>query len=418
MKGNNFSYKLILEEKKAITLFLWLFNIIFYSFDFFYYVISPKINNPKAQFIPDKDGLGIWLYILVLGMLPMAFYFIKKGNPYIIKYIYLISYLGIDIIDTLMKYWGTTKSYASGNIVEVLFFLFCPIFVNKKYFWAVSLGLIGKQVILGILLLDLNVLIPTVIYLALSVIAYVILIHFNSYISALTSVHEELLQKEKLAVIGQMAAAIAHEIRNPLSSLKGFTQIQQERHPNTNEFYSIMIEEIDRINTIVNDLLYLGKPKDIKFVTARIEEIIAYTLSITQHQAERQVVTVETLIAGPLPSLECDSNQLKQVFLNLIKNAIESMPEGGKIKISVKVIEDQRMFISIEDEGFGIRDEDILNLGEPFFTTKKDGNGLGLMVSNQIIQEHNGILKINSEIGKGTKVIVILPILQRKRNNK
>ena len=135
-----------------------------------------------------------------------------------------------------------------------------------------------------------------------------------------------------------------------------------------------------------------------------IEEIIAYTLSITQQQAERQEVIVETIMAGPLPPLDCDEKQLKQVFINLIKNAIEAMPEGGRIEIRVKVLEKHKMSVSIQDEGGGIADENILNLGEPFFTTKKDGTGLGLMVTNQIIKDHLGEFKIQSTIDKGTRV--------------
>ncbi|MCM2533955.1 ATP-binding protein [Neobacillus pocheonensis] len=210
-----------------------------------------------------------------------------------------------------------------------------------------------------------------------------------------------------------MAAAIGHEIRNPLSSLKGFTQLQQERYPNTNDFYPIMIQEIDRINSIVNDLMYLGKPKVIEFEKASIEEIIAYTLSITQQQAERQSVTVETIIEGPLSPIDCDDKQLKQVFINLLKNAIEAMPKGGKIKIQVKVSKERKMLISIEDEGCGIAEENILNIGEPFYTTKKDGTGLGLMVTNQIIKDHKGELSIHSRLEKGTKVEVELPINQK-----
>jgi signal transduction histidine kinase len=252
-----------------------------------------------------------------------------------------------------------------------------------------------------------------VIYVILSAIAFVILIRFDSYIRSLTEVHEELRRKEKLAVVGQMAAAIGHEIRNPLSSLKGFTQLQQERYPNTNDFYPIMIEEIDRINSIVNDLMTLGKPKHIKFSEAIIEEIIAYTLSITQQQAERQGVIVETKMAGPLPPLDCDEKQLKQVFINLIKNAIESMPDGGKIKVSVMVLEGNKMIISIKDQGNGIDEETIHNLGEPFYTTKKDGTGLGLLVTNQIIKDHhNGDIKFEKSQDRGTIVTVILPIKQ------
>ncbi|MFP5107398.1 ATP-binding protein [Neobacillus sp. C211] len=404
--------KLLFEERKAITLFLWLFYFMFYSFDIFYNYIRPHLNDQKSQFNTERVGLGIWLYILILALLPIAIYFIKKGNPYIVKYIYIISYIGIDILDTLLEILGTTASYAAGNIVEVLFVLFSPIFVNKKYFWVVSLGMIGKELLLGIILQDLNVLIPTVIYVILSVIAYILVIRFNSYIQTLTTVYEELRQKEKLAVIGQMAAAIGHEIRNPLSSLKGFTQLQQERYPNTNDYYPIMIQEIDRINSIVNDLMSIGKPRVIKFEKASIEEIIAYTLSITQQQAERQGVIVETIIAGPLPPLDCDDKQLKQVFINLIKNAIEAMPKGGRIGIHVKVLEKHKLSVSIQDEGCGIADENILNLGEPFFTTKTDGTGLGLMVTDQIIKDHRGAMKIKSIIDKGTRVIVTLPILQ------
>ncbi|MEH7246601.1 ATP-binding protein, partial [Neobacillus niacini] len=323
-------------------------------------------------------------------------------------------FLFVDLIHNLIIYLGTNRPFGSGHIVEVLFILFSPIFVNKKYFWTVSIGMIMKYIIFLLVLLDSRVIFPMIILIIICVIAFIILNRFESYIISLTTVHLELLQKEKLAVIGQMAAGIGHEIRNPLSSLKGFTQLQHERYPNTNDFYPIMIEEIDRINSIVNDLMYLGKPKQVSFSKANIEEIIAYTLSITQQQAKQQGVTIETLIAGPLPPIECDSHQLKQVFINLIKNAKESMLDGGKIKINVKVLGGNKMNISIQDEGCGIDEESLNNLGEPFYTTKKDGTGLGLMVTNQIIKEHNGEISFDSSQQNGTKVSVILPISQDK----
>jgi signal transduction histidine kinase len=360
----------------------------------------------------SNNGLGLWFHIAVIGLLPIALYFMKKGNPYIVKYIYLFSYATIETLNSLAIFYDSNKPYGSGNIVELLFIFFSPIFVNKKYFWTASLFMIGKYVIIGGVLQESHVLFPIIIFLILSVVAYFLLTRFTSYISALTSVHLELRQKEKLAVIGQMAAAIGHEIRNPLSSLKGFTQLQQERYPNTNDFYPIMIQEIDRINYIVNDLMTLGKPKALQFSKASIEEIIAYTLSITQQMSERQGVSIETTMAGPLPPIDSDGKQLKQVFINLIKNAIESMHDGGKIEIKVKVVADNKMEISIQDEGYGIEDQNIINLGEPFYTTKKDGTGLGLMVTNQIIGDHKGDFTIESSPGKGTKVVVTLPISQ------
>ncbi|MEH6994012.1 ATP-binding protein [Neobacillus drentensis] len=410
------SPRLITEETKTIKFFLALFYIFFFAYDFFNYFIMP-IYTKKGVIGLSNEGFGFWYHIAILGLLPIALYFFKKENPYIVKYIYLYSYTGIETINSLIIYFGSDKPYGSGNIVELLFVFFSPIFVNKKYFWTASICMVGKYAIIGSILQESNVLLPILTFFILSVIAYFLLTRFTSYINSLTSAHLELRQKEKLAVIGQMAAGLGHEIRNPLSSLKGFTQLQQERYPNTNEFYPIMIQEIDRINSIVNDLMYLGKPKEIKFVKANIEEIIAYTLSITQQQAESQGVTIETLMEGPLPPIDCDPQQLKQVFINLLKNAIESMPEGGKIKVDIKVLKGRKMSISIEDEGYGIAEENILNLGEPFFTTKKDGTGLGLMVSNQIILDHKGEIKIESSYGNGTRVKVTLPISQMNENN-
>lgn len=414
MKIGADNHRLFAEERKAVMLFLWLFNLLFYIWDVYYYYIRVFIGGRDGE---SRDGIGPSIYILMLIPLLVTIYQLKKGNIYVIKYIYLAAFLIIDFIDNLVRYIGTNHHFATGNIVEVLCIIFAPIFVNKKYFWSTSIGIIGKYILFIIILQDMYIVFPILLYLIISAIALIVLTRFYSYIHSLTNAYEELKNKEKLAVIGQMAAAIGHEIRNPLAALKGFTQFQKENSPNSNNYYPIMIEEIDRINSIVDDLMYIGKPKKIKFEKASIEEIIAYTLSITQQQAKRQEVTVETIMAGPLPPLDCDEKQLKQVFINLIKNAIESMPEGGRVQIHVKVIEkQQRLSISIQDEGIGIADENILNLGEPFFTTKKDGTGLGLMVTNQIINDHFGEINIQSLLNKGTKVEVILPILNKKRD--
>ncbi|MDP4083352.1 MAG: ATP-binding protein [Bacillota bacterium] len=411
MRDESGSSKLVLEEKKAIKLFLWLFYIFYFAFELVYYYLDPLFTK-KGKIGFPHEGLGIWLYVLVLGLLVPGIYIYKKGNPYVIKYLYVVGYVIFTMIDNLITYWGNSKPFASGSIVEVLFIVFSPIFINKKYFFVSSSLVIGKFVLLGLILQDSNTIPPIIIYLIIVAIASIVLLRFYSYIGSLKKVYEDLRQKEKLALVGQMAAAVGHEIRNPLSSLKGFTQLQKERYPDTNEFYPIMIQEIDRINLIVNDLMYLGQPKNIHFSKEGIEEIIAYTLSITQQQAQRQKVIVETIMEGPLPPIDCDGKQLKQVFINMIKNSIEAMPAGGKLKINVKVFGENKLLISIQDEGCGIPEEDIPNLGEPFYTTKKDGTGLGLMVTKQIIKEHNGEIKIESILGKGTVMKVVLPIIQ------
>jgi signal transduction histidine kinase len=316
-----------------------------------------------------------------------------------------------------MIYYNDHHSYNSGNLVEVIFVLFSPLFINRKYFFIVSVGMILKFTLIGLTLSQRIVFAPILILVIFSIIAFLLLMRFNSYLEAIKSIFNELHQKEKLAIVGQMAAAIGHEIRNPLASLKGFTQLQQERYPNTNEYYPIMIQEIDRINLIVTDLMYLGKPKTTQFEKENIEEIIAYTLSIMKQQAQRQGVEFKTIMEGPLPQIDCDGNQLKQVFINLVKNAIEAMPNGGRIKIDLKAAKENNLLISIHDEGCGISDGDIQNLGEPFYTNKKDGTGLGLMVTNQIIKDHYGELKFHSRIGIGTEVEVVLPIAQKQHSS-
>jgi signal transduction histidine kinase len=407
----NPSTKLILEEKKAIKLFLWLFYIFLFTFDSFYFYVYPIYTKGKQKGIPE-EGFGIWYYVLILGLLLPIIYYYKKKNPYVVKYILVVGYVIIDTTNVFILNFGTTKPFETGSIAEILFFFFSPIFVNKKYFWCASSLVIGKYVFLGLALQNFQYVFPIVVYLIIFAISYIILIRFYSYINSLTATFDDLRQKEKLATIGQMATAIAHEIRNPLASLKGFTQLQQERNPNSSEFYPIMIQEIDRINLIVNDLMYLGKPRSIQFEKKNIEEIIAYTLSIMKQQAQIQGVDFKTIMEGSLPQINCDGNQLKQVFINLVKNAIEAMPNGGEIKINLKATRENNLLISIHDEGCGIENLDEMNLGEPFFTTKKDGTGLGLMVSKNIISDHKGEFKIQSKKGEGTKVEVILPIAQ------
>jgi signal transduction histidine kinase len=411
-EGGN-SPRLIFEEKKAITLLIWLFYVFYFTYELFWYIVLPKYTDYGAPHFPS-DGLGVWLYLLIIMILPISVTFIRRGNPYTVKYILLFGYILLDGVDGVLKYYGTSDPFASGNVVELLFIFFSPIFVNKKYYWSVTLGLLGRYLILGIILQDGNVMPPMLVIMILSAIAFILLIRFSSYIKSLTNVYEELRQKEKLAVIGQMAATVGHEIRNPLASLKGFTQLQSEAQSSSEEYYPIMIQEIDRINSIVDDLMYLGKPRVSHFEKADIKHIVDYTLSLTNQQAEENGVTVETIVQKPVPLIECDENRLKQLFINLLKNAIEAMPDGGRVKIHIQVRDTQTLEISIEDEGHGISKETINNLFEPYFTTKKDGTGLGLIVSHQIAKDHNGDLKIESEHGKGTKAIVTLSITQRK----
>jgi signal transduction histidine kinase len=395
-----------IEEIKAIKLFTLLFYFVYIGYDFAYYYLFPYINQGDIG-LPDK-GLGYYLYGALVLLLPIVPYLIKKGQPFLIKYIYFYAFLLLDFINNLLIYWGSDKPYMSGNFVEVLFLIFSPIFVNKRFFWVITASMVLKYGVYGLLFHSASVFLPIMMILFLALFSWIVLTRFISYINGMILAYDDGKRKEKLAVVGQMAASIAHEIKNPLSALKGFTQLQFEKDQSDENFYPIMLNEIDRINLIVSDLLILGKPTGATKTQVRIEEILKYVISIIEPQASRQFITLRTEIAGPLPYIYCDENQLKQVFLNLIKNSVESMVDGGFIDIKARFI-NNHLIIRVQDEGEGIPQEQVDKLGEPFYTTKPNGTGLGLMVTKKIIEEHNGKLEISSSPKKGTKVTVTLP---------
>ncbi len=217
---------------------------------------------------------------------------------------------------------------------------------------------------------------------------------------------EEMLQRtEKLSVIGELAAGLAHEIRNPLTAIKGFAQLID-----INTVYKqVIMEEIDRINFIVSEFMVLAKPHAIKFVSKPVIPMINQIVSILESEANLRNVQFEVDLNQSSPLVLCEQNQLKQVFLNLMKNAMEAMPHGGKVHIDLDVI-DGMVEISIRDEGVGIALDKIKKLGEPFFTTKEGGNGLGLMVSYNIIQIHGGHVRVESEPNIGTCFTISIPM--------
>ncbi|WP_102261379.1 ATP-binding protein [Mesobacillus jeotgali] len=404
---------LIYEEVKAVKFFLWTFYIILFAYDLAYYFFIPQYGG-EGTVVGFPDGsMGFVMHFLLLLLLPVAIYFIKKGIPEKIKYMYIFSFMLLDFINNAMIFWGNDKEFTGGHILEVYFILFSPIFVDKRFFMVASIGLFLKYLLDGMLFHSNNVIFPIALIIFISSITWVLLSRFQSYITAITSIHEDLRQKEKLAVIGQMATAIAHEIKNPLSSLKGFTQLQKEKDKDDDHYYPIMLSEIDRINSIVTNLLILGKPNTGEKSTKNLKGIIEYVLVVIEPHADRMNVKVELDLTDS-PGLICDENQLKQVFINLIKNAMESMPEGGTVKITSQVKNDTAT-VSIQDEGCGIESDKLQKLGEPFYTTKENGNGLGLMVTKKIIEEHNGQLNINSELNKGTTVEVRLPLSLEKK---
>lgn len=221
---------------------------------------------------------------------------------------------------------------------------------------------------------------------------------------------EVLHQQDKLAAVGQLAAGVAHEIRNPLTTMKGYTEFLQleETHEERQEYLSIILDEIDRVNNIVEDFMVLSKPKAAELEERDIIPIIKNVVSFLEFEARNRNVKIGFEYQQDIIQIECDENRLKQVLLNFIKNGIEAMPDGGNITVRAGIINNQ-VQIAIKDTGVGIPQEKLKNIGEPFFTTKKNGNGLGLMVSFKIIESHNGKVFIESELNKGTTFNIVLP---------
>lgn len=233
-------------------------------------------------------------------------------------------------------------------------------------------------------------------------------IHVSRDMTERNRMEELLRQSEKLTTVGQLAAGVAHEIRNPLTTLKGFLQLQQEKQILVPLHIELMLSELERINLIVSEFLILAKPQAVHFQEKDVRYILGDVVSLLDSQAHLFDIQFSTSFSDHPATVHCEENQLKQVFINIVKNAIEAMPEGGVISMELRSTLDS-VFIIISDQGEGIPADVLPKLGEPFFTNKETGTGLGLMISQRIIQAHKGHLEIQSEVGQGTTVMIKLP---------
>jgi PAS domain S-box-containing protein len=223
---------------------------------------------------------------------------------------------------------------------------------------------------------------------------------------------EEMIHRqEKLAVVGQLAAGIAHEIRNPLTSMKGYAEFLtlEEENLERREYLEIILDEIDRIDSIVEDFMVLAKPAAEKIEVKNLIPIMQNVISLMEYEARKSKVKIHSTFEHNEILAVVDENRIKQVFLNFIKNAIEAMPQGGDLWINIHKKDDQ-IHIFIKDNGVGMSQDVLKKIGEPFYTTKEKGTGLGLMTSFKIIESHRGKLFVESEVNKGTEFHITLPI--------
>ncbi|OIJ14696.1 hypothetical protein BKP37_08005 [Anaerobacillus alkalilacustris] len=226
---------------------------------------------------------------------------------------------------------------------------------------------------------------------------------------------EQIRKSEKLSIVGELAASVGHEIRNPLTSIKGFVQLLQENDNKNGTYYDIMIKELNRIDHIVGELLLLAKPQKIHYSTYNIKEVLTDVVSLLESQANMNNVSIKVKQLEDV-WIDCEKNQLKQLFINLVKNALEASDKKGEILVTLAKGQDQ-VIINVEDKGIGISEQYLERLGEPFYSSKEKGTGLGLTVSHKIVHQHDGKIYFTSEEGVGTKVEVVLPIKNAKSDS-
>lgn len=228
----------------------------------------------------------------------------------------------------------------------------------------------------------------------------------------LKETRERLVRSERLAVIGNMAAYIAHEIRNPLVTIGGFARILMREyadHKKVKQHTEIITQEVSRLEKILANIMDFSKPVETVRTLIQINELLENTCYLMGPYLKSAHIQVSKKFDPSIPKIIVDQTQMKQVFLNLIKNAAESMTQGGKLTVE-SMTEDEYIKIDFTDTGEGMTPEILQNLFTPFFTTKVDGTGVGLAVSQKIIDDHNGFIKIKSVPKEGTTFSISLPI--------
>jgi two-component system, NtrC family, sensor histidine kinase HydH len=227
---------------------------------------------------------------------------------------------------------------------------------------------------------------------------------------------EQVKRADRLSAIGQLSASLAHEIRNPLASIDGAANLLEQSQlaeEIRSKSLTIIRKECRRLNRLLTDLLDFARPRRPEFRAVDLRPVVDSVVALVAHTAEQGGVRVRTLLPSALPLVECDTEQMKQVILNLTINAIQAMPAGGEIEIAVSP-SPQGVTVSVRDQGQGTSPEDLDKIFEPFYTTKANGTGLGLSVALQIVQHHGGTLRAEPNDAGGLTFTVALPAPSRR----
>jgi two-component system sensor histidine kinase HydH len=227
------------------------------------------------------------------------------------------------------------------------------------------------------------------------------------------SLQREIETGRRLASLGRLAAGIAHEIRNPLSSIKGFATYFKEKYrdmPEDRGTAEIMVQEVERLNRVISQLLEFARPTNIHRKPSSAQAVIQHSVHMIRRQAVEKDIRVVTHLPENIPEVPMDPDKVNQVLLNLYLNSLEAMESGGTLSVDLRTSADRPgIEISVGDTGIGIRKEDLAQIFEPYFTTRQSGTGLGLAIVHNIMEAHRGDVRVESEPGKGTTVTLYFP---------
>jgi len=225
-------------------------------------------------------------------------------------------------------------------------------------------------------------------------------------VTAIRLLEKEVARSRHLNAIGSLAAGVAHEIRNPLSSIKGFAVYFRQRlsgNREDEETADVMIAETERLNRVISQLIEFARPLTLKKEQTNLADLVRHTIRVVDAEARKNAVDMDIQAGEDLPRVDIDPDKIKQVLLNLFLNALSAMPDGGRLSVQLG-IQKEFMEVTISDTGTGIKEEDLPRIYDPYFTSKPAGTGLGLAVVQKIMDAHGGMVQIDSKAGSGTKI--------------
>ncbi|CUB13273.1 Sporulation kinase E [Bacillus cereus] len=333
-----------------------------------------------------------------------------------------------------VAYEWTLKGINLLPVIEVIFLLIVPLFLSKKW----SLFSRDKKLILAFMISSLYVLVSLVIgminvlletgftpyvshlysgyifALLIMVMTMVFQVYLTEYLNENAILRTEMQKSEKLNIVSELAASVAHEVRNPLTVVRGFIQLLESTEDVKNKDYMrLVLAELDRAEQIISDYLNLARPQIEKKEHICLSAQLIEMTTLMSSFAAMQGVYLQVEISESLYTIG-DKTKLKQAIMNVVKNGIEAI-QGNKGYLKVTAMQkDETIVIRVKDSGVGMTKEQLARLGQPYYSLKEKGTGLGLMVTFSILQAHNGTLEYKSESGKGTEAIIILPAVRNK----